>query len=111
MIKTATEKGREGEDKATFYLINQGFHIYQRNVRMGKGEIDIIATKEGVFHFIEVKSGKGFEPVYNLTPQKITLLIRTLLAWRQKNNIHAPFCLDAIIITPENLRFIPNITL
>jgi len=49
--------GRLGEDVATTYLQNKGFDVFKRNFRQKCGEIDIIAQKDGVLHFVEVKSG------------------------------------------------------
>lgn len=48
--------GKFGEDYACLYLIKQGYRILFRNFRCKIGEIDIIAEKEGVFCFIEVKT-------------------------------------------------------
>jgi putative endonuclease len=49
-------KGDMGEEVACKYLINKGFRIIGRNYRKVWGEIDIIATKDKILHFIEVKS-------------------------------------------------------
>lgn len=48
--------GDEGEDLAASWLASAGFSILHRNWRTGRFEIDIIAEKEGVLHFIEVKT-------------------------------------------------------
>ena len=44
-----------GEDKACEFLKKQKFEILKRNFRSKFGEIDIIAKKDGILHFIEVK--------------------------------------------------------
>ncbi|ELI0034280.1 YraN family protein, partial [Campylobacter coli] len=43
-----------GEDKACDFLKKQKFEILKRNFRSKFGEIDIIAKKDGILHFIEV---------------------------------------------------------
>ena len=48
-------KGTIGEDKAERYLIGIGFTILFRNWRTKSGEIDIIAQKDDVLVFVEVK--------------------------------------------------------
>ncbi len=48
--------GRLGEDIATKYLQNKGFAIICQNYRKKCGEIDIIAKKGGITHFVEVKT-------------------------------------------------------
>ena len=49
--------GRMGESVAVGYLENRGFHIISRNYRKKWGELDIVAKKDRVIHFIEVKAG------------------------------------------------------
>lgn len=48
--------GRIGEEKATEYLLQQGYRIIERNFRCTLGEIDIIAEEAGYLVFIEVRS-------------------------------------------------------
>ncbi len=48
--------GRVGEDIAVKYLEKKGFEIIEQNYRKKYGEIDIIARKGKILHFIEVKS-------------------------------------------------------
>ncbi|HTQ27678.1 MAG TPA: YraN family protein [Puia sp.] len=50
------ELGNMGEELAVAYLQEQGYELLERNWRHSHSEIDIIARKEGVLHFIEVKS-------------------------------------------------------
>ncbi len=50
------EKGKKGEELASVWLINKGYVLLHRNWRYARFEIDIIATKDGVLHFIEVKT-------------------------------------------------------
>jgi putative endonuclease len=48
--------GKLGEDIATRFLMKHGYQVIGRNYRKKCGEIDIIATKAGQYHFVEVKS-------------------------------------------------------
>lgn len=48
-------KGYEYERIAKLYLINRGFEIIEENFICRLGEIDIIASKNNILHFIEVK--------------------------------------------------------
>jgi len=50
------ETGSTGEMMAAAYLQQQGFHILQQNWRHARWEVDIIASREKVLHFIEVKT-------------------------------------------------------
>ncbi len=51
-------KGTFGEDKACKYLKKQGYKILERNFKTSFAEIDIIAEKDGVYVFVEVKTRK-----------------------------------------------------
>jgi putative endonuclease len=53
------DTGRKGELLAACWLSTHGFQIMFRNWRHGRGEIDIIAKKGGVLHFIEVKTSRS----------------------------------------------------
>lgn len=48
--------GKKGEDLAAAWLIAQGFELLYRNWKYSYYELDAVATKEGVLHFIEVKT-------------------------------------------------------
>lgn len=103
-------KGNIAEIKAVEYLKNKNFKIIKRNFYTKFGEIDIIAFKDNVFHFIEVKSGKKFEPVYNITPKKLNRIIKSAYVYLKTNSINSAFCIDAVIIKNDNIEFIENIT-
>jgi putative endonuclease len=53
--KCAVQKGREGEDEAVRFLLKSGWEVIYRNFRSRRGEIDIIAFRDGTLAFIEVK--------------------------------------------------------
>jgi Holliday junction resolvase-like predicted endonuclease len=50
------EIGVLGEDLTVSFLMKHGFSILDRNVRNTFGEIDIVAMKNDILHFVEVKS-------------------------------------------------------
>ena len=51
--------GKQCEDKAVAWLIENGFRILHRNWRFSHYEIDVVARKDDMLHFIEVKSRKS----------------------------------------------------
>lgn len=53
------ETGAKGEQIAVNFLQNKGYQILQRNWCSGKKEIDIIAHREDLLIFIEVKTRSG----------------------------------------------------
>ena len=49
--------GKVGEDIAKNFLIKKGYKILEMNYRFSRvAEIDIIATKKDILHFVEVKT-------------------------------------------------------
>jgi putative endonuclease len=83
------ETGDRGEDAATHYLKEQGFKVIGRNITRKTGEIDVLAEKGGVLHFVEVKTlscrefpdstgeGDRYDPSANLHGYKIRKVVRT----------------------------------
>ncbi len=51
--------GAIGEDAALKYLQERGYTVIARNYRCRLGELDIIAEKEKVLVFVEVKCRRG----------------------------------------------------
>ena len=67
MANKPTEKqkiGNIGESLACRFLEGRGFKIVERNYRKKWGELDIVAEKGEVLHFVEVKaiSNPNFRP-------------------------------------------------
>ncbi len=105
-------KGNLAEDKGCEYLREYGYRILERNVYNRFGEIDIIALKNNVLHFIEVKSAQSYEQaVNNITPSKLQKLNRTIQTYLQKKKFSLDYCIDALIVTDGEIVLIENITL
>jgi len=70
--------GSTGESMAETYLLKQGFTILQKNWRHSHWEVDIIAQKNNILHFIEVKTRrteKYGQPEDAVSDKKIQNLI------------------------------------
>jgi len=107
-----TIQGKYFESKAVDYLRDNGFKIIEINYFAKKlGEIDIIALKDDVYHFIEVKSGKNFEAVYNITPQKLRKLYKSIDLYLKHKNLDVAYCIDAIIFSGDELEYLENISM
>jgi putative endonuclease len=105
--------GDYAESRAVTFLKREGFVIIKQNYFAKKiGEIDIIASKAGTLHFIEVKGSQGsFDPVYNITPKKLHKVIRSATYYMQRHKLQNPFCIDALLVRSQEIEFIENITL
>lgn len=67
------ETGSKYEEIAARYLVNKGYTVECRNYRDRFGEIDIIARKDGVIIFVEVKFRSGTQsgdPLESITIHK-----------------------------------------
>lgn len=69
--------GKKGEELANAYLLNKGYDIIEINWRYSHWELDIIAIKNNVLHFVEVKTRRSFSfgfPEDKVTNKKIHYL-------------------------------------
>ena len=106
-------KGDLAEKKAISYLEDRSFKIIEKNFYAKKlGEIDIIASKDDIYHFIEVKSAQDYETaINNITPSKLSKIKRSLNYYIQTKNVSNAYCIDVIIVCDEDIVFLENVTL
>ena len=103
--------GNQGEDIACEWLKKHNFLIIDRNYLKKWGEIDIVATKDNIIQFIEVKSvtgdGKGHRPeenVHEMKTRRLKRVIQTYLSER-KYGLDAQFKFHVVLVyMNENTR-------
>ncbi|QKG28520.1 MULTISPECIES: YraN family protein [unclassified Campylobacter] len=104
--------GISSEDIASRHVKNEGYEILDRNFSSKFGEIDIIAKKDEILHFIEVKATKGeYEAIYRLTPAKFEKILKTIDFYLLQNGLNSDFQVDLITIENDNIKWIKNISL
>ena len=113
--------GKYGEDIAKNFLIKKGFEIIETNYRYSRiAEIDIIASKNNILHFIEVKtrSQELFgNPMEAITPHKLKQIFSCATEYISKTKKrYKKYQIDAIGIVLNNkeikkINFIENISL
>ena len=102
----------EGETLAQKFLKKEGFKLLETNFKNRVGEIDIIAIKNGVFHFVEVKArssakfGLPREAVTGFKQNKIRQVAQGYLI--AKNNFPAQMQFDVVDVLDGKLTFIEN---
>jgi len=102
--------GQNGEDRAKEFLIKQGLKILSSNFHSRFGEIDIIAQSKECVHFIEVKTTKHSDALHRITPQKLQKIVKTIGYYQLKKPFTCNYQIDAIIVTPNSIEWVKNIS-
>jgi len=93
--------GQKGEDLAADYLKKAGYKILFRNWKWGKHEIDIIAEKDDLIVFAEVKTRTDdyhVHPVTAVTNAKQKSIIYSADGYLKKFNVSKESRFDVITI-------------
>jgi putative endonuclease len=103
--------GLDGESIARDYLTGIGARIIDNNVKLGGGEIDIIAMIDGICVFIEVKRRSNAlhgRPAEAVTPSKMRKIIRAASLYAAMHDLSDwPLRFDVIEILPGEINHIP----
>lgn len=105
-------EGKKGEIKAVLFLKQHSYKILETNFKNKIGEIDIIAEKDGVIVFIEVKNrstyrfGRPIEAVDFRKQNKIKKVAEIYLMI--KNKYYNDVRFDVVEVSNDNLEHIEN---
>ena len=102
--------GLDAEDRVETFLIKNNYKIIKRNFHSRFGEVDIVAKKDNVLTFFEVKYSKKYNPAYRITPSKIEKIIKTIDYFLMCNNSDEEYQISAALVTPEGIEIIDNIS-
>lgn len=100
----STVKGQRGEQQAASYLQRRGFTILDRNVRLARGELDLVARRGDLLLFVEVKAHQSRESaLLALHADKCARLQSAAQAWLALHPDSAALqCrFDLMIVTPR----------
>jgi uncharacterized protein (TIGR00252 family) len=106
---SSTETGHKAELAARVYLEMRGFAVLEQNWRRPHCEVDIIARKDGVVHFVEVKyrfnddQGGGLEAI---TPTKLRRMRRAAETWVEETEWRGEHVLSAIEVAGRDFTII-----
>ena len=109
-MKDKKELGKAGETLAAIYLEEKGFKILERNFNTRFGELDIIAEKDGVIHYVEVKtrgSGRFGRPAEAVNEAKLRKMEKTALIYRAKSRL--PQVDESMDVIAINLDFLEGV--
>ncbi len=96
------QTGMTGEALAAVHLRAEGFRVIEQNWRFGRLEVDIIAEKQGVLHFIEVKTrrSKRFgRPEEQVDARKIDHLAEAASEYLYRHPLWQRIQFDVLAIT------------
>ena len=101
--------GRKGENAAARFLEGKGYRILDRNYRTLRGEIDLIAFRDGTLAFVEVRSQTqpaDIDPLYTVTPRKQARVVRAAHAYcTERRTLRPDATLRFDVVT---VRFSPD---
>ncbi len=109
-----TIAGRRAEAEVSRWLQNRGYEIISQNWRTSRCEIDIVASKNKIVYFVEVKyrghdsQGDGFEYV---TPRKLRQMQFAAQVWNQQNNWNGDWRLIAASVAGDDFKVVELVEL
>jgi len=109
-LKISLAIGLKAETQAVEYLKNNGYSIHERNFHSRFGEIDIVAKKGDILHFVEVKYSKDYDALTRITAKKLQRIIKTIDYYIYKKDIDSDYQIDAIIVNDKLIELVENIS-
>lgn len=106
--------GDFGEDLAVSYMTNKGYEILCRNYLKPYGEIDIIALKDDIICFVEVKTRKSSQfsyPREAVNYHKQQRIIKASQMYMMENNINnylIRFDVVEVLTESRKINYIEN---
>lgn len=110
-----TQLGRKAEAAAGVYLEMRGYQVLEMNFRRPRCEIDIIAQKDGVVYFVEVKYRRSYDQgggLEAITATKLKQMAYAANVWVEETKWSGPFQLAAIELSGPDfavMGFIDNV--
>lgn len=101
--------GRRGEDLAAAYLVEHGYAILERNWKCGRYEADIIAYREGLIVFVEVKTRSSLahgdpEEFVDKAKQRGYIRMANRYVIEREREEEVRFDIIAVELTPTSYR-------
>ncbi len=103
--------GHLAEKLVAKFLVKNGFKIEAMNFRSKYGEIDIIASKGDVLHFVEVKAtSKNHHTIERVTKSKLNKMIKTINYYMLQNRLTKNYQIDVAGVQDGDVSLIENIS-
>ena len=109
---SSTDTGRQAERAAALYLEMRGYQIIEQNWRRPRCEIDIVAKKDGVLHFVEVRyratdhQGSGID---SITQAKLKQMRRSAWYYVDETEWRGQYVISAIELSGPDFQILSYI--
>lgn len=107
-------KGYDYEKISHKYLLDNGYEIIEKNFNCRMGEIDVIASKDNILHFVEVKGrlntyhGYPREAVNKSKQKRIISAAKYFFMLKGSDDVLCQFDVIEIIIENKEINHIEN---
>lgn len=109
---TTRQTGDIGEERAAQYLQTHGYTVVARNFAAAGGELDLIARRQDMLVFVEVKT-RAYEayggPAAAVTPGKQKRIVLAAMQYiKQQHPKFDSIRFDVLCVLPQRIEHIPN---
>jgi len=111
-MKNTKKVGNTGENIAAAFLVSKGYRVLARNYSKKWGELDVVAQRGSVTHFVEVKtisrenkntvsreSSTPYRPEENMHRKKVERLHRAIQSYIGEYGVTGEWQLDLVAVT------------
>ncbi len=105
--------GHSAETLAEAYLRHKGYTIVARNLRLMRGELDLVARDRQTVVFVEVKGRRTAHcggTAYAVPPQKQRQIIKLAMAYLAQHHLTDTPCRFDVILVSQARSDAPHIT-
>ena len=104
---TSFLKGKQAEELALSFFLNQGYACLAQRFKTKWGEIDLIVSRSQGLHFVEVKRRPSLSGgLFSLTPQQQSRIYKSALSFLSSCPTvcsWSSFQFDLVVVTSEGI--------
>jgi putative endonuclease len=111
---TSFLKGKQAEERALSFFLNQGYACLAQRFKTKWGEIDLIVSRSQELHFVEVKRRTSLSGgLFSLIPKQQGRIYKSALSFLSSCPSvcsWSSFQFDLVVVTPEGaMTHLPNV--
>lgn len=111
-----SDDGRRAEEAVAHWMTSRGYAIVERNARVGRLELDIVARRGSLLVVCEVRSRRlgGVDPAWTFDARKRERIRRGARLYWLRAGARGPLRIDAAAVTvsgdrPPSIRYFENV--